>query len=151
MTKVISTRETTGRRRVVTMNEDPSLTVQSDRHLAEMKEILRAHKVVGIEEHLREVDLQFRDVSEFTDFADLAMQAKVAEGEFMKLPSKIREVFHHDHVRWLDAAHDPEKLEALRPQLEQLGVMDPLPVPPAPPAPPAAPAPVPPTPPSPEG
>lgn len=108
--------------RVQTVNDLPSMTVQSDRNRADIQEILRKYRAVGIVDHMREVDLAFRDVSEFEDYADMARQAKEAEMAFMRLPSRLREVFDHDVGRWLDAAHDPEKLEALRPQLEELGV-----------------------------
>jgi len=138
MTQVIIPREN-GRPRVATENTEPSKTVQSDRHRAEVKHILARYENTGIVDHLANVDLQFRDVSEFTDFADMMRQTKVAEAEFMRLPSKLREVFNHDVMEWLDAAHDPEKVEALRPQLEKLGVLEPRETPAA--APPAAPAP----------
>ena len=55
----------------------------------------------------------FKDVSEFTDLADALNQAKVAEVEFLKLPSKVREIFEHDVAVWLDTAHDQEKRDAL--------------------------------------
>lgn len=122
MTQVVTIREDTGRRRVQTLNEEPSKTVQSDRNQAEMRSILAKYEGVGIIDHMREVDLEFRDVSEFEDFADLMRQTKVAEAEFMRLPSKLREVFGHDVEEWLDVAHSPERLEELRPQLEKLGV-----------------------------
>jgi len=119
--------------RVQTVNTLPSKTVQSDVFRSEIRHVLAKYKQVGIIEHLRSVDLQFRDVSEFSDFADLMFQSKEAEKVFLKLPSKVREVFDHDVAKWLDAAHDPEKVEAVRPQLEKLGVLEPkAPVPPAP-------------------
>lgn len=111
--------------RVQTVNDMPSMTVQSDVFRSEIKHVLAKYKQVGIIEHLRTVDLVFRDVSEFEDFPDMMRQTAEAEAVFMRLPSKVREVFHHDYVRWLDAAHDPKKLEELRPQLEELGVMEP--------------------------
>jgi len=111
------------RPRVRTVNELPSMTVQSDLHRADMKEILRKYESQGVLVGMRNVDLAFRDVSEFTDFADMMRQGKEAEMAFMRLPSKVREAFGHDVGTWLDAAHDPEKLEKLRPQLEELGLL----------------------------
>lgn len=130
-----------GRRkpRVRTFNDEPSKTVQSEADQADIKEIIQRYEKNGVLIRPSDVDLQFRDVSEFSDFSDLMMQTKVAEAEFMRLPSKVREVFGHSVEKWLDAAHDPEKLTELRPQLEKLGVIEPVPSPPAPPAPPAAP------------
>lgn len=125
MTQVISVREETGRRRVQTTDFGPSKTVQGDAVRADIRHIMKKYRAMGIMDHLAQVDLTFRDVSEFTDFADLMRQTKDAEMAFMKLPSKLREVFDHDVMKWLDAAHDPEKVEALRPKLEKLGVMKP--------------------------
>lgn len=118
-------REDGRRKRVRTVNSLPSLTVQSERANSEILHILAKYEATGILTHLRNVDLEFRDVSEFEDFADLMRQSKVAEQEFMKLPSKLREVFQHDVHVWLDYAHEPERLEELRPQLEKLGIMEP--------------------------
>lgn len=133
-----------GRRRprVRTLNVLPDRAVQSDGPRSNIEEILKKYKQVGIVDHMRDVDLTYRDVSEFEDFADMMLQAKTAEQAFLRLPPQVREVFKNDPHRWLDAAHDPEKLEALRPQLEKLGLMEPVvaPVAPAEPAadPPAA-------------
>lgn len=117
------------RPRVQTVNELPSMTVQSDVAKAEIRQILAKFRQIGVVEHLRNVDLQFRDVSEFVDFGDMMQQSAAAREVFMRLPSKVREVFGHDVAVWLDAAHDPVKLDALRPELERLGVLKPEEVP----------------------
>lgn len=119
--------ETRHRPRVQTVNTEPSMTVQSDVMRTDIRHILAKYKQVGMIEHMKDVDLQFRDVTEFADFADLMIQSKIAEQSFMKLPSKVREVFDHDVSKWLDAAHDGDELEKLRPRLEALGVMEPKP------------------------
>jgi len=113
--------------RVQTLNDQESMTVQSDRSRADIAEIIKRYAGTGIVDRMAEVDLQFRDVTEFEDFADLMQQTKAAELAFMELPSKLREVFDHDVSKWLDAAHDPEKIEALRPALEELGILEPVP------------------------
>ncbi len=95
------------------VNDDPSETVQSHAPQADVKEIIKKYRQVGIIENLRNTEGIFMDVTGFNDFGDVARQAKVAEIEFMKLPSKIREIFHHDVYEWLDTAHDPEKRQAL--------------------------------------
>lgn len=109
--------------RVRTVNDQESMTVQSDRNRADIKEILRRYQATGGLVDMRQVDLEYRDVGEFEDFADLMLQSKTAELEFMKLPSKVREVFNHDVAEWLDAAHDgfDQDQEA---KLRQLGVLE---------------------------
>ncbi len=101
-----------GRPRVQTVNEEESMTIQSDAHLADMKNILAQFGAGGMQD-LDEAALQFSDVSSFTDLQDAMNQAKAAEIEFMKLPSKVREIFNHDVAVWLDTAHDKEKRDAL--------------------------------------
>lgn len=127
MAKVLS--EVRLRPRVQTVNDLPSRTVQSDVLKSDIRHILAKFRQVGIVEHLRNVDLQFRDVTEFVDFSDMMQQSVTARQVFMRLPSKVREVFGHDVAVWLDAAHDPAKLDELRPQLEKLGVLKPEEVP----------------------
>lgn len=118
--------------RVQTTDWDESRTVQADALKADIRHILSRYEQTGVVLGMRNVDLQFRDVSEFDDFSDLMRQTKEAEATFMRLPSKLREVFSHDVNEWLDAAHDPEKLNAKRPQLEKLGLWEPVAQSPAP-------------------
>lgn len=122
--KVQSVRESTGRKRVVTMNNEPSMTVQSERDRSEIREILRRYGATGVADSLRNAELVFRDVTAFDDFTDLMRQNAVAQEEFMKLPSKVRQVFNHDVAAWLDAANDGLD-EAQTAKLVKLGVLDP--------------------------
>ncbi len=101
-----------GNPRVQTVNDEPSMTVQSDAHLADIDNILASFGANGMAQ-LDETALQFRDVSHFTDLADALNQAREAEMEFMKLPSKVREIFKHDVAVWLDTAHDEDKRDEL--------------------------------------
>lgn len=102
-----------GRERVMTEFPEESKTIQSDAHRADIKFILKQYAEVGILDSLNRAEGEYLDISEFEDYADAVRQAKVAEVEFMKLPSKVREIFHHDVAEWLDTAHDPEKRDAL--------------------------------------
>jgi len=111
------------RKRVRTVNDLPSMTVQSDVARTEIKHILARYRQTGVIDHMRNVELAFRDVSEFQDFADLMYQSKEAEKVFMALPSKVRAVFDHDVAVWLDCAYDADKLKALEPELKALGLV----------------------------
>lgn len=102
-----------GRPRSGTVNDEPSKTIQSDADAADITKILARYKEVGIVEHLNMAQAAYMDVTEFTDFADAVRQSKMAEIEFLKLPSKVRRIFNHDVAEWLDTAHDPEKRDAL--------------------------------------
>lgn len=101
----VSVREN-GRVRVRTVNTEPSLTVQTQVQEAEIRHILAKYEQTGVLLNMRNVDLEYRDVSEFTDFVDLMRQATNAKQAFMRLPAEVRKAFDHDHFAWLDAAHD---------------------------------------------
>lgn len=94
------------------VNDDPSMTVQSDSHLADLNVIMLGYMQEG-QGLLDQVEGEYLDVSEFTDLADALNQAKLAETEFLKLPPKVRGIFNHDVAEWLDTAHDKEKRQAL--------------------------------------
>lgn len=111
--RVVATVDARGRARVQTVNTEPSQTVQSDQPATDIRNILRQHGQVGILDQLQDVQMTYADISEFTDYADAMRLAKDAEFDFMKLPSKVREIFGHKVENWLDAAHDKEKRDAL--------------------------------------
>ncbi len=108
----VGTTDYRGKDRVQSDPAAVSMTVQSDAHLADINTILREFSAGGLAA-LADADLAYKDISEFTDLADALNQAKQAELEFMKLPSKVRQIFEHDVAVWLDTAHDPEKRDAL--------------------------------------
>jgi len=101
-----------GKNRVQTVNTEPSMTVQSDAHLADIQQILTKYGATG-QESLDDVAMNFADVSEFGDYHDVMMEVRLAEETFMKLPSKVREIFGHNVETWLDSAHDEDKRDAL--------------------------------------
>lgn len=105
-----------------TVNNQPSETVKAEAELGDINLILKKYREVGIIDNLNITEEMFADVTEFTDFQDVMQTAKVAEQEFMKLPSKVREVFNHDVATWLDTAHDQEK----RSQLIEAGEVTPI-------------------------
>ncbi len=110
--RVVGTHDSRGKDRVQTVNDDPSETVQSDAHLADIQNIMARFGQEG-RAMLDEADLNFLDVTEFTDLADALRQSNEAQEAFMKLPRKVREIFDHDVAVWLDTAHDQEKRDAL--------------------------------------
>ncbi len=112
MERIVGVEDLRGKPRIQTINEQPSMTVQSDAHLADMNNILKQFAADGMSA-LDEADLHYKDVSEFTDLQDALNQARIAELDFLKLPSKVREIFDHDVAVWLDTAHDQEKRDAL--------------------------------------
>lgn len=135
-----------GRIRVQTVNDHPSVTVEGEEMLADMNYILSTYKETGVLWSMGKVDLEYRDAGEFTDFSDMMQQIKAAEMKFLELPPQVREVFDNDVANWLDAAHDADKFDALRPKLEELGVIDRMTAPATPESPAKGPEPSPPIP-----
>mgnify|MGYP000120320684 CR=1 FL=1 len=130
----VATVDARGKPRVGTVNSLPSKTKQQDAAKADIQEILRKYEQVGIVPHLNEVDAKYLDVSEFTDYSDMMRQLRTAEREFMTLPAAVRALFKNDVADWLDAAHDPERIDELNRMLnpDDVVVDDPVPVPEAP-------------------
>lgn len=118
--RVVGNTDARGRPRVQTVNNDPSLTVQSDAHLADIQTILEGYGATG-HQSLDEAAMIYKDVSEFVDLRDAIEQSRIAEKQFMTLPSKVREIFDHDVAVWLDSAHDEDKRDAL----VEAGFLDP--------------------------
>lgn len=106
-----------------TVNAEPSMTIQGDAVEADIRTILKRHGISGIVEHLNEAQLHYGDITGFTDYAEAMRQVKSAEGAFMKLPSKVREVFDHDVAKWLDAANDGIS-DQQRSQLVKMGFLE---------------------------
>lgn len=118
----VATMDARGRVRVQTnFEEGSSKTIQSDAHLADIQEILKTFGVQGIDQMLNITEGQFMDVSEFEDYATMMSHVRTAELEFMKLPSKVREMFDHDVHTWLDKAHDDRRAPSPREQRERAG------------------------------
>lgn len=115
-----------GKPRVQTVNNMESRTVQSDVNKADIRAILRKHGQTGIVDHLANVDLAYRDVSEFTDFRDIRIQLAEAETAFYQLDPRLREVFNNDPNEWLDVAHEEEIPDEYWTKLEKLGIERPV-------------------------
>lgn len=121
-----------GRKRVRTQNNSDSRTDRSDAERADIRRILANFEITGIMDHMRDVDLQFRDVTEFDNLSDALQQAKEAERVFMGLHPKLRLAFDNDVSKWLDAAHDGFT-DAQTAALTELGLLE-APNPPATPS-----------------
>ncbi len=101
-----------GKKRVQTVNNDPSMTVQSDAHLADINNIMARFRDEGLQK-LDQAALVYADVSDFGDYTDVMLEVKRAEEMFLKLPSKVRELFGHSVETFLDTAHDEDKRAAM--------------------------------------
>lgn len=111
-----------GRPRVQTFFEEgSSLTVQSDVYGTDIAQMVDEYGPAGMTRMLDATELQFGDVSDFDDFADLMRHVREAEHTFLKLPPKVRAQFDHSVEKWLDSAHDERRDAPERTQREREG------------------------------
>lgn len=124
----------TSRLRVQSVNEDPSLTVQSLASETDINHIINRYDQTGLIKHLNRAEAQFADVTEVSDYRTALEQVRAADEVFSQLPATVRQVFNNDPAQFLDAAHDPDK----RDLLVKAGLLDPddhdVPATPEPPA-----------------
>ncbi len=106
--------------------KEESLTIQSDARLADIQEIIKDAGYTGLQGLLQDVDAQFMDVSQFTDYADMMREVRKAEEHFMKLDPQIRARFGQDVFKYLDAAHEERRADGPREVRSREG--DPAPV-----------------------
>ncbi len=112
MTRIVGDADSRGNPRVQTVNNDESETIQSDAHLADLKNIMGAFARDGVNA-LDLAEQTFADVSEFNDYAEALREVDRAKDMFLTLPSKVREIFGHNVAVFLDTAHDDDKREAM--------------------------------------
>lgn len=120
MEKIVDRR---GRPRVQTVNDEPSMTVQSDAERASIKHILGKYKELGLAAGMQHAG-SYVDLSELTDYASAMRVVASAESAFMQLPAAARKAFQNDPAAWLDAVQgaefgDQEKMD----QLVQAGLV----------------------------
>lgn len=84
------------RRRVYTLNEEPSLTDQSQAKEADINEIIRKFERTGQITHLAKNRGLYADLTLLTDLQTAMEQVKFAEEAFMTIPADIRAKFQND-------------------------------------------------------
>jgi hypothetical protein len=122
--------DATGTPRVQTIFMLESKTDKSQAHLGDINFIMKNYGNVNTLQHLEQVDLQFPDISELTEYSDLRRINAETEQAFMQLPAHIREKFDNDPYTWLDVANAaPDQREAWLIQKGLLTAPDPEPAP----------------------
>lgn len=120
------------RPRHVTINTDESKTVESEVYRSDIRHVLAQYEQMGIDQILSQHDVEFRDVTELTDWSVAMRELRSAEAAFNRLHPKLREIFGNDVAQWLDAAEHPELIDQrYRPALERAGFLKPVESPPA--------------------
>lgn len=124
MKKVI-TREN-GTKRVITVNDKPTMTDQSYAKEADANYILRKFKATGVITHLAKKAGRYADCSAIPSLHESLVAVKEAERAFADLPAVIRKKFDNDYKKlalWM--CDEKNREEAI-----ELGLIDkPIPTP----------------------
>lgn len=110
-------------------SKDPLITEQSHKAECDINQIIKRHGVDMIERtaRLRQTEYRFDDVTG-NDFQEAMEKVVKAEGEFLKLPSKVRDKFDNSPAKFLDYIQNPDNVDGMR----ELGLVKPEPETPPP-------------------
>lgn len=103
-----------------TVNNEESLTQQSDRDETDINIIMERYSKTGMLPQLN-MEAMTGDFSEAVDFRTAQEQILAAREAFLEVPAKLRARFHNDPQEFIDFATDPENL----PELRKLGLANP--------------------------
>jgi bifunctional DNA-binding transcriptional regulator/antitoxin component of YhaV-PrlF toxin-antitoxin module len=99
------------RKRVMTVNNTPSLTDQSQKDQTIAKNIIKHYVKTGLITHLNQEAGKFADVSEVKSLYENMSKVKQVERYFMDLPSELRAKFDNDPQKMLEVIVDPAQEE----------------------------------------
>jgi len=100
---------------VRTINNEPSLTIQSERDKCDLNIIKAIYEKTGVMNNVRTDEPRYGDFTSSRDYHDLLFRAQQAEDDFMLLDAHIRARFNNDPGLLLDFVNDPKnRLEAVK-------------------------------------
>lgn len=97
-----------GRLRVTTVNEEPSMTIQSDKDSCDINKILSTFNSTGVMSNIRTDEPFSGDFSGVTDFQSAMNAVVAAQDAFMELPADVRKRFNNDPGQLIDFLGDPQ-------------------------------------------
>lgn len=98
---------------------DELITKQEFAEECDINEILNIYKKTGVITHIMQQEPVYGDLPDDTDFQSSLAVIHSASTAFDSLPSVVRRYFNNDPSELLIALSDP----AMRPQLEELGIL----------------------------
>lgn len=110
---------------VGTINDEESMTTQSDMHDTDINLIMKRYGATGQMPRVQGSEAQYGDFSEVNDYKTALDSVIHAKEEFQKLPAAIRARFGNDPANLLQFVGD----EANRTEAEKLGLLQPKPEP----------------------
>lgn len=113
-----------------TINEEPSLTLQSEKDSCDFNLIYSKYVKTGIMSNWRTDEPKYGDFSNISDYHDAVLRAQQAEDSFMALPAALRARFSNDPGKLIDFLSDSNnRSEAIELGLVAKPISTPVPVP----------------------
>lgn len=104
-----------GKKRVYTVNEEPSKTDQSFQTECDVNHIVQKYLKTGRINHLARMQGQFADVSEIPDLLEAIKTVTSAQQTFDELPAELRRKFGNSPVNMVEYLQDPSNdIEAVK-------------------------------------
>lgn len=100
-----------GRKRVQTINKEPSITDQSYKKECDVNHIINKFMKTGQITHLARQSGIYADVSNITDLQDSLSKIQLAQEALGSLPAKLRDRFQNDPQKMIDFINDPKNTE----------------------------------------
>jgi len=101
--------------RPITINDEPSLTDQSQAPQTDINNIMKAYMKTGDEALLKRRAGQYADLTQIGDLSEALSQIQLAEEAFMDLPSDLRYRLNNDPSQFIEYLNDPQNTdEAIR-------------------------------------
>ena len=99
--------EGNGRRKVVTINDEPSITQQQFREQADINEIMKKYKKTG--DWPQSVSRgAFMDTTNLPSYQEALDVVRAAESAFIELPAKVRRRFDNNPQELISFLEDPK-------------------------------------------
>lgn len=93
---------------VKTVNDEPSMTVQSERDKCDLNIIKSIYDKTGIMNNVRTDEPKYGDFTSSREYHELLFRAQQAQDDFMLLDAHIRARFDNDPGKLLDFVANPE-------------------------------------------
>jgi len=116
-----------GTLRVTTINNEPTMTIQSERDNCDLNVIVNRYLKTGVMSNLRTDQPIYGDFSHVNDYQSAMIAVREANEQFMELPALIRKRFNNDpHELLLFMGNPNNRSEAIelglvpKPQADQM-------------------------------
>lgn len=106
---------------VQTVNNEPTMTIQSERESCDINKIVAQHLRTGIMTNVRTSPLEYGDFNGTDDYATAQMRIQEADEAFMSLPAELRFRFKNDPAQLIEFLND----ENNRAEAIELGLVAP--------------------------